>query len=421
MKHILSVILTIAVFTYICYSTPKGYLTGCIQDATMKTVEIAVEGGSRRDLLSGRAVYAIDAAPLLGNTQVIFEGSGDPAEYGIKLLDRQGTVAGVISQLDVTNPQQPGISFDGNRLAYVSLNAGTSGEDILHVANITGEDDAIIYTTPAGINCEIKQPRFTSDGMALVFEQYNAHSNEHEIYRIAVSGGTPQKLNGLPADSHSPALSPDGKLLACIVETNALDSLIIAHADGSNPLLVNLGSDRARYPVFSPDSAYAAVITQNGINIINVETFAVARRITVTMTDAYCLCWHLGARKSDGVIAKMKISQKSVKIKTANLVPSTAPSNGLALVDGVTLQLGGPTKWINKKDKKYLYNDKAHKQKAKVVVKSGKGAVSAKKLELVEGTDYRTEAPIAVGINMGDESVAEIITIETKGKYKAAK
>jgi hypothetical protein len=257
--------------------------------------------------------------------------------------------------------------------------------------------------------------------MSLVFEQYDFSAFKNEIYRIPIAGGVPQKLEGLSPLAEDPTLSPDGKLLAYLALTNGIKTLFIAQADGSDPVLVNIGGDKAAHPVFSPDSAYIAVMTPIGISIITVETFAVARRITVAHSSSFGLCWHLGARKSAGVIAKAKISKKSMSIKTANLVPSTAPSNGLALVDGVTLQFGDPTKWINKKDKKYLYNDKALKQKAKVVVKSGKGAVSAKKLERVEETDYRTAASIAVGVNMGDESVAEIVTLDKKGKYKAVK
>jgi hypothetical protein len=422
MKHIFSAVLAISVFTYICYSSPKGYITYSVQDGNLKVFELQLEGGTSRFVRgAGYVIYSLDAAPLLGNTQVIYESGGQPQDDGIKLLGRTGDVEIVVSQAAVFSPREPGISFDGMRLAYVSQNAGSAFEDILHVARITGEDDAIIYTTPSGKDCNIERPRFTPDGTSLVFEQRDLSTGTRECYHIPVLGGIAQKLEGLPANPREPALSPDGKLLACTVLTNAVDSLIIARSDGSDPVLVNLGGDKANFPAFSPDSAYVAVITQNGVSIINVKTYAVTRRINFSHTGAYGLCWHLGARKSAGVIAKMKVSHKSVSIKTANLVPSAAPSNGLALVDGIALQLDDPSLWINKKDKKFMYNDKTRKQKAKVVVKSGKGSVSAKKLQLTGGTDYRMEVPVPVGVNMGDESVAEIVTLDRKGKYKAPK
>lgn len=422
MKHIFTAVLAISVFTYICYSAPKGYITCSVLDGPPKVFELSAEGGTSRLVrTSGYIVYCLDAAPLLGDTQVIYEGGGQPEKDGIKIMYRTGNVEIVVSDAEVTNPQEPGISFDGMYLAYVSRNAGTSGEDFLHVARITGEDDAIVYATPSGKDCNIGQPRFTPDGTALVFEQIDFAQNISEFYSIPVSGGIARKLEGLPANPRHPALSPDGKLLACTVTTNSTKGLIISRADGSDPLLVNLGGDSARIPVFSPDSAYVAVFTQNGISIIDVETFAVARRLDVDHSSEYGLCWHLGARKSDGGIAKMKISQKSVSIKTAHLVPSAAPSNGLALVDGVALRFDDPALWVNKKGKKFMYNDKALKQKAKVVVKKGKGSVSAKKLQLVEGTDFRTGTPVPAGVNMGDESVAEIVTLDKKGKYIAPK
>ena len=90
-------------------------------------------------------------------------------------------------------------------------------------------------------------------------------------------------------------------------------------------------------------------------------------------------------------------------------------------MDGVALPFDDPALWINKKDKKIMYNNKALKQKATIGVKNGKGSVSAKKLQLVEGTDYHPERTVPVGINMGDVSIVEIIPLDSKGRYTAPK
>jgi len=422
MKHVVSVFVVVLIITHLCYPAPSGYLTYSVLDGPPKVYEMQVNGSTQHVVHSGGyVVQGLDAPPFLGNTQVMYEEAGQPEKDGIKLLNRTGDVAIVVSSVDVTNPVEPGISFDSMRVAYVSHNVGSFAEDILHVAQITGEDDAIIYTTPAGKNCDIFCPRFTADGSFLVFIQFDTTTNTREIYRIPVSGGVPQKLEGLPAHIRELSLSPDGKLLACMLKTNSVKSLIISRADGTDMSLVPLGGDSAYRPVFSPDSAYVAAFSQNGINIINAKTFAVTRRINFNHSGGYGLCWHLGARKSTGRIDKLKISEKSVSIKTAKLIPSAVPSNGLVLVDGVSLRFDDPSLWINKKDKKFMYSDKALKYKAKTVVKNGKGSVAAKKLELIEGTDYRPETQIAVGVNMGDESIAENIILEKKGKYKAPK
>ncbi len=422
MKNVLFACISVCIIAHLCYAVPKGYITYIILKASFEALELQAENGTPQLVrLSGEYISGVDAAPFLGNKQVIYEAGSQKQKNGIKILGRTGDVVMVVSAADVTDPRDPGISFDGTRIVYVSRNAGTSDEDILHVARVTGEDDAIIYTTPPGKDSDIYRPRFTPDGSSLVFDLYDLNEGYHALYRIPVTGGVPQKLEGLPYNSQEPALSPDGTWLAFTIKSNNAYYVFIAHADGTNPRQVNLGGDYARYPAFSPDSVYFAVFTQNGINIVNTKTFAVARRVNFNHSGGYGLCWHLGASKSAGEIAKLKISRKSVSIKTQQLLPPALPSYGLTLVDGVALPFDDPALWINKKDKKIMYNNKALKQKATIGVKNGKGSVSAKKLQLVEGTDYHPERTVPVGINMGDVSIVEIIPLDSKGRYTAPK
>jgi hypothetical protein len=68
-----------------------------------------------------------------------------------------------------------------------------------------------------------------------------------------------------------------------------------------------------------------------------------------------------------------------------------------------------------------MYKDKVLKRKAKMVVKSGKGMVSAKKLSLVENADYFPGTNVIVIINMGRMTMMEMVPLDEKGKYKRPK
>ena len=90
-------------------------------------------------------------------------------------------------------------------------------------------------------------------------------------------------------------------------------------------------------------------------------------------------------------------------------------------VNSVIFPLDVAAAWQNKKDKKFMYNDKVLKRKAKMVVKNEKGMISAKKLALVENEDYFPGTNALVIINVGRVTMIEMVPLDAKGKYKRVK
>ena len=117
----------------------------------------------------------------------------------------------------------------------------------------------------------------------------------------------------------------------------------------------------------------------------------------------------------------MKISEKAFSIKTFEFVSPEAPVFGMVQINSLLFPLDVAAAWQNKKDKKFMYNDKVLKRKAKMIVKNEKGMVSAKKLSLVENTDYVPGTNALVIINIGRVTMMEMILLDEKGKYKRVK
>jgi hypothetical protein len=90
-------------------------------------------------------------------------------------------------------------------------------------------------------------------------------------------------------------------------------------------------------------------------------------------------------------------------------------------LDRIAIPLDDAALWRDRKGKKYLYVDKARKFKTVIAKKKQKAKFVARKLALIEGTDYRTETEIFAAYNAGEVTVLEQIVLDRKGKYTVPK
>jgi hypothetical protein len=252
-----------------------------------------------------------------------------------------------------------------------------------------------------------------------MFTKYNGMASYYSVYTIAVTGGAARIVTGLPVDVGQAVYSPDGRYIASIADPCCAKTLYIGETDGTPSQPVNLSGEPAEYPCFSPDSRYVVVGGSDELIIVRVSDFAIVQRIPLTNEDYYGLCWHLGARQSEGELSKLKIKRKKLAVKLVGFMPGNLPAAGLVMVDRTVVPLDTASLWVNKKDKKYLYKDKTNKRSAKITLKNGKAKCAAKKLALSEGDDYRVTNTVPVGINAGDTSIAGTFFIDEKGRYKA--
>jgi hypothetical protein len=403
---------------------PGGVLTFTIKvegSAMYQIQELNLTGGTPRVVMQQSTMFGgIDAPPWLGDPVVVHDFSSG-GTHSIRRVGHYGSSGVVVDFTDVKKPTDPGFSADGELVVFVYKNAGLSNEDELYTVTPGGMNLTQIYASTPGKDIDFHRPRFTPDGRHILFQYYDNFLLASDIQKISVTGGVPSKVANLPDDSQHPAVSPDGLRHACIGTAGATPTLLIARTDGSPAQQVNLDGEYALFPAFSPDSKYIAVISDNGINIIELATNTVVRHLPVPYDIPYGLCWHLDAVPTDGQIMKMKISEKALLIKTTQFVSPEAPVFGMVQVNSLLFPLDVAAAWQNKKDKKFMYNDKVLKRRAKMVVKSEKGKVSAKKLSLVENADYFPGTNALVIINMGRVTMMEMVPLDKKGKYKRPK
>ena len=173
-----------------------------------------------------------------------------PERYGIFLLSVEGG-----EKQRLTSPPEssadtfPAFSPDGQTLAFIR-HAGLSSEDIYLVPARGGE--------PRRLSTDgqrILGLAWTADGREIVFS--SNRGGGFSLWRLAISGGTPERVAATGQNAYSPAISRQGNRLAYNV--SFLDS-DIWRVDGQgaagrrNPPARLISSTRQEHsPQFSPD------------------------------------------------------------------------------------------------------------------------------------------------------------------------
>jgi dipeptidyl aminopeptidase/acylaminoacyl peptidase len=96
----------------------------------------------------------------------------------------------------------PSWSPNGARIAFVSDRSGTPQ---LWTMNADGSAQTQRTFDP----CFVSNPDWSGDGLTIVFER-QCPSDDADLYRIVVSGGTPTPFVAAAASDHQPAFAPDG-------------------------------------------------------------------------------------------------------------------------------------------------------------------------------------------------------------------
>jgi eukaryotic-like serine/threonine-protein kinase len=206
------------------------------------------------------AVFVLVAAAVFGVYSVFFSVSRQPFE-SIKISKVSGT----------HNARIGAMSPDGNYLAYVLDNEGNESLWLRHLAS-----ESNVQIVPPD-HVQYSALRFSPDGSHIYYSHTQLASGpasqEYDLYRIAVLGGSPQQV--IKDVDTNPSFSPDGQRFV-FVRANDPDPgkfhLIIANADGSNEKSILTGpmTDPIADASWAPDGkAIAAVILDQEKNTIS--------------------------------------------------------------------------------------------------------------------------------------------------------
>lgn len=154
------------------------------------------------------------------------EGQAPEYIYTVEKISLGGEVTAIVK-----DAFWPGISPDGQRLAYLKAGEGSS-EDELHVTDLAGGQGGPVL--PAGWSQPVDAHIFTQDGSALIFSAVVdtgtpssswfdrllgvrtafAHDVPSDWFIVPAAGGEPERLTRLFETGLRGALSPDGRYLA---------------------------------------------------------------------------------------------------------------------------------------------------------------------------------------------------------------
>jgi len=164
------------------------------------------------------------------------------------------------------------ISPDGRYLAYADDEIGKQSIWVQQLA--TSATARVLGPVPYYLGRGL---RFTPDGNYLYYSQRDTDASSFSLYRLAVMGGSPQRiLAGLwgsnSTSSDAVDLSPDGKKIVFARYTDEKNYLLTANADGSGErrLLALPAKEQMRVFAWSPDGQTIAFgIDEKGLGSMN--------------------------------------------------------------------------------------------------------------------------------------------------------
>jgi Tol biopolymer transport system component/DNA-binding winged helix-turn-helix (wHTH) protein len=211
-------------------------------------------GGSQRRVYEGlTSIFPdeLDWSPD-GKFLAIRESHGDKSHSWIALLSLDDlTTRPLTSPSGQELDYGPAFSPDGTRVAFVrSILAGMVSD--LHVVPVTGGEPKRVTFDHRAI---FGQPSWTADGRELVFDSDLA--GLHGLFRVSLSGGTPQRVAGVGTGAECPNVSRRGhqlvyQQLLTRTYTGRLSLKDETHLQGSSIKVISEKGGQFR-PHFSPD------------------------------------------------------------------------------------------------------------------------------------------------------------------------
>ncbi|HVM55721.1 MAG TPA: S9 family peptidase [Acidimicrobiales bacterium] len=143
---------------------------------------------------------------------------------------------------------EPRLSPDGTRLAFLATQGGVAR---IVVVDLDGAGPEVVVTTdPPPIPTQAYGGGafdWIADGSGLVYAAVDGG-----LWRQPASGGPPRRLAIGGAPAAAPAVSPDGRLVAFVVDTRHV-AVASTDPDGPWPIRLTTGADFALDPAWSPD------------------------------------------------------------------------------------------------------------------------------------------------------------------------
>jgi Tol biopolymer transport system component len=224
--------------------------TGAFQTQAPNRGGMMVDVSQAKQITSGGVKYYGGAWTPDGRIVYWSDASG---ARDIWIMDGDGSNQKQLTA-DAGSNFQPIVSPDGRYIVFVSDRNG--GKHNIWRMNIDGSNPKQITNTNFGRN-----PAITPDGLWIVYVSYGSKSPT--LWRVPIEGGQPVQLND--KFSVSPAVSPDGKFIACYYWNETPDSqlrIAIIPFEGGAP--VNQLNIPASFVRWTPDGRSLVYVDNRG-------------------------------------------------------------------------------------------------------------------------------------------------------------
>ena len=191
------------------------------------------------------------------DSRVVFvaeTGPKDARQKRLAVMDYDGANVSYLTDSS-TLVLAPRISNDGSQVLYTSYDTGVPRISLLDTRTLTrrplsNQPDAMSFS-----------PRFSPDGTTVLFSL--SQGGNTDLYRQALSGGTPERLTQAPSIETAPGYSPDGSRIVFESDRSGSQQIYIMPAAGGEPQRISFGPGRYGSPVWSPRGDLIAFTKQN--------------------------------------------------------------------------------------------------------------------------------------------------------------
>ncbi len=184
--------------------------------------------------------------------------------------------------LELRSVQEPQISLDGTKVAFVVGGFGTGAKRTRHIWIYEKEKSAsrqLTYSTKSE-----SAPRWSPDGKQLLFLS-NRDGDEQQIYVLRMEGGEAAALTKGKASASEPAWSPDGKSIAYLAPDPKTEAEETKAKDKDDERVVDRDDKHARLRVMDVATKQVRTLTEPTWKVEELAWMPDGQAMVVKATD----------------------------------------------------------------------------------------------------------------------------------------
>jgi TolB protein len=265
--------------------------TGLAWTSSAPAVATVAEDGTVTAVQYGRARVTATApggktaaADVFVQGEIVVASNRSGKRSELYALERANLAAWRKVSSDTSPAQEPAISPDGSRIAFVSTRDGNAE---IYVMNVDGTEWKRLTADPAPDGA----PVFTADGQAVVFHSARGPSKRHQLFSVNVDGTGLRQLTQDSVNTHA-TVSPDGQTIAYLSTRSRDADVWLMARDGSNQRAFTRSPQwRESSPRFLRDGSLAYLVERREgnrtITQVMKADLATGQTTALTGTDAF--------------------------------------------------------------------------------------------------------------------------------------